>query len=387
MDKIITYDDIRQLYENNLRDKDEIAAVSSGHFRPRIPDGKNGANTITLMADMLYQDMHMDRFVIKYPYGALVEQGMRRFFYRGENQIFPYSESSLSRSLRKMSQEEQKIYRFISQLRIAEFRHFLKQLLPVQRWENHPYQLTVLYDALAQHYGLETNWLDITSDFEVALFFSVCKWDNGNDRWLPLTKSDIEENENTRWGVIYQRDSAINFLATDNMNNGITGDFVCPIGFQPFMRCSAQHGYGLQMTDGVRPLNENNSFRRMRFLHSEKLSETVYQLMDQGKKIYPNEGLNRFEKEIMELKYTTTFSNTDLQEVLLQNSELGDESQARNILENSRWGVTFTDRNSFEVSRQRIKHFNMQHRKFEVEKYCGGVLHCRPVYLPPAEKI
>ena len=57
METTLIYDDIRQLYEKNLRDKAEIEAVNSGRWEPRIPDGKNGAYTITLLSDLLYQDI------------------------------------------------------------------------------------------------------------------------------------------------------------------------------------------------------------------------------------------------------------------------------------------------------------------------------------------
>ena len=40
----------------------------------------------------------------------------------------------------------------------------------------------VIYEVLAQHYGLETGWLDITNDFKIALFFAVCYWCDGE--WL-----------------------------------------------------------------------------------------------------------------------------------------------------------------------------------------------------------
>ena len=40
METTLIYDDIRQLYEKNLRDKAEIEAVNSGRLEPRIPDGK-----------------------------------------------------------------------------------------------------------------------------------------------------------------------------------------------------------------------------------------------------------------------------------------------------------------------------------------------------------
>ena len=59
-------------------------------------------------------------------------------------------------------------------MRIFEFQLFISQFDIVKKWE---YQYSnVLYELLAQHYGLETLWMDITSDLEVALFFATCEY-------------------------------------------------------------------------------------------------------------------------------------------------------------------------------------------------------------------
>ena len=58
----------------------------------------------------------------------------------------------------------------------------------------------VLYDLLAQHYGLETGWLDITSDFNVALFFATCWYDCSENRWKPLCEEQIRQHP---YGMIF----------------------------------------------------------------------------------------------------------------------------------------------------------------------------------------
>ncbi len=37
---------------------------------------------------------------------------------------------------------------------------------------------------MAQHYGLHTDYLDITTNFDVACFFATCKYENG--QYYPL---------------------------------------------------------------------------------------------------------------------------------------------------------------------------------------------------------
>lgn len=54
-------------------------------------------------------------------------------------------------------------------MRLFEFSCFIDQFQSVQEWN----RCDVLYELLGQHYGLETNWLDVTNDFSTALFFAL----------------------------------------------------------------------------------------------------------------------------------------------------------------------------------------------------------------------
>ena len=60
------------------------------------------------------------------------------------------------------------------------------------------------------------------------------------------------------------------------------------IGYQPLMRCHHQSGYIMPMMRG-KCLQEDSRFEKMRFLQSEELSNQVFEMMDNGKKVFPNE--------------------------------------------------------------------------------------------------
>ena len=60
------------------------------------------------------------------------------------------------------------------------------------------------------------------------------------------------------------------------------------IGYQPLMRCHHQSGYIMPMMRG-NCLQEDSRFEKMRFLQSEELSNQVFEMMDNGKKVFPNE--------------------------------------------------------------------------------------------------
>jgi hypothetical protein len=53
----------------------------------------------------------------------------------------------------------------------------------------------------------------------------------------------------------------------------------------------------------------------MRFRQSVEISQQVYQMMDEGKKIFPNEGVTELHDYIERIKHSVTFSMDELHEV------------------------------------------------------------------------
>ncbi|WP_313304111.1 FRG domain-containing protein [Stutzerimonas balearica] len=45
-------------------------------------------------------------------------------------------------------------------------------------------------EGLAQHYGLATDMLDVTSHFDVACFFATCAWSNEDRRYQPVVSEE-----------------------------------------------------------------------------------------------------------------------------------------------------------------------------------------------------
>jgi len=125
-------------------------------------------------------DMYIDGFVMTYPHGTVVRQAKRKFYYRGENQLYETTSPSLNRFLTNIENEEERtLERFIADMKIAEFHFFLFKFQHTNDlWKR---GVSILSEQLAQHYGLKTQWLDITNDFEVALFFACCKYNKYNN--------------------------------------------------------------------------------------------------------------------------------------------------------------------------------------------------------------
>lgn len=269
--------------------------------------------------------------IIDFPYGKkIITFNSTRHFFRGENQIYEKSFPSLNRKFNYKDEKEKEIYRAVSNLRILRFNHFIWNFNIVPFWEA---KLSdVNYKALAQHYGFETSLLDLTNDFNVALFFATCKYVPETDNYRPLTKEDIDKNEKTQYGVIYHSPNwVLDFLncgpaATDfifrqindwyayEIDSGKFDGIAFQIGYQPLMRCAQQSGYVFPMKNS-KALQEDNRFEKIHFKQSPELSKKVFDLMEGGKKVFPDEGITKAKKYIDEIKSTTVFTEDDVKEI------------------------------------------------------------------------
>lgn len=194
------------------------------------------------------------------------------------------------------------------------------------------------YMALAQHYGFETSLLDITNDARVALFFATCQYEWDTDSYRPLTQEDIGKeptaDADSRFGMIFHSpDWVTDYLAPMGgvefgMRNPDTFARTKPypvsshaldgtsfqIGYQPFYRCQYQRGYILPMRED-KPLQQNNHFEKRRFRQSTALSHRLYDMMDGGKKIFPQEGIAEALPILRRIQNATVFSHDDMERV------------------------------------------------------------------------
>lgn len=364
--------DIQYIMRQNEQDKLECRHVTESSYRGETyyqNDGHPGNEkipdfTMAFFKEFLYRDMKTDGFVLQYPHGTIISQGRRNSYFRGEKQIYTRSVPSLLRQLQGMDEDKQTAYRFINRMRIEEFRLFLCRFEITRLWMNN--YGTVLFEPLAQHYGFETEWLDITSDFDVALFFATCKWDRQRKRWIPLTREDTEKDDDTKYGVIFhvpgwQVETRMAFGEESDAKNRIL-----PIGYQPFMRCHSQHAYAIHMKEAS-PLQDDIIFEKLHFRHDEDLSKRIYEKMDCGRKIYPQEGLDEFDDIIETIKNMTTFSSEAYHTVLDTEACYSSDEEARKALK----GINIIDESPVKLSRQRIRRFNRLYEDFSVEKHYG----------------
>lgn len=370
MVKNITYDEIRTLWEINQSETEEGLRVTQSSYRGENSYGKSGDFIPDFFNQKLYREPLTAGEKVYYPHGIVIEQPHRRNFYRGEKALYRHSIPTLLRKLdRYSSRQERELLRMVADMRIAEFGHLIYQFEHVRNWKDGD----VLVEPLAQHYGLDTGWLDVTNDFRVALFFATCYYDWETDEWKPITQDYIKDSidredavqydpmhdlgYDIKHGVIFSMQSNSSTLrwALESkyfipggddkvpvIGNvyGVKGclprdrvqleNLIYPIGFQPFMRCHMQNAYGIYMRE-PHPLQSDNGFTQLTFEHDDRLSLAVWEEMRQGSSIYPQEGLKQAMPVINIIKRLTRFSEDAFHEALYRNQyyRQDDEQQCR----------------------------------------------------------
>jgi hypothetical protein len=382
--KTISKQEIDSLLRKNEEDRvytEQIRRERDTNYNP-YPNGWNRHDFYR----EVFSDMYVEGFIEEYPHGRVVRQAQRSYYYRGESQIFKSSQSSLYRSISNTTNEEEVLMKeFIADMRIADFLDLLLQFNHTQEFISWSFTcngkpvggIDLLYEQIAQHYGLETRWLDITSDFEVALFFACCKYDMISKRWEPLSERDFNEKDETQYGVIFRRS------ATDPANffpDELQKVVILPVGFQPFMRCAMQSAY-IAMMDKSCCLQDDNMFEIFQFKHDESLCKMIFERMDHGKKIYPHEGLALMEPEINDIRSRKVFSQATFDYVCENDIYKSyDKSLLKLLLSNYGYKLVNND-NTF--SGVKIASINELYKDFDIESTYGIKLRTRLTYTPP----
>lgn len=336
----ITIDDINQLLFYAEQDNAWAEAVKN-EVVERDKAIRNG--TYTKKTDWPIEEFQISQTsgtVIHMPYGLrIISFPSKRQLFRGEVQDFHRSIPSLNRILKdNMEEKEKEILRVIAHLRKWQFGNLIWNINIIPYWEAKISDINL--DALAQHYGFSTHLLDLTNDFKTALFFACCKYESKTDSFRTLTQADIDQNEDTKYGYIFHApDWTIDYMngggfvswSLKNLHNENPMEILKPnrrfylqsgdmdgvalqIGYQPLQRCAYQSGYIYPMRN-EQSLQENWHFEKMRFKQTVELSQQVYEMMDEGKKVFPNEGITELRDYIEQIKHSVVFAMDEFQAV------------------------------------------------------------------------
>lgn len=224
------------------------------------------------------------------PEGKLTYQTknlVRNLYYRGQTKIYPACQSSLFRDL----SDKQK---FIEKLKLCEFSILLHTLPSSVEFDNgvmnhlangkdEHRSIYIDDEALAQHYGIKTPYLDLTSDKWVAAFFACCDRKNN-----PVGERDVyEKHTKEDVGVFYVFHAEMDYSPTGTLR---------PIGMQPQLRPVMQAGY-------VQKLGADDDFSTMAtaipFRFHADCTNILYWLFEQSGLIQPPEVIELKAKRIV----------------------------------------------------------------------------------------
>lgn len=313
-----TDEEIEQLFQLSKQEEVWVNNVKSEveHYDKNPPAG--GGEFIANMSRV----MNTGGTIISYPYGLdIITFPSRRHFFRGELGIHDNCVPSLNRKLKGKSEKEKLLLRAVADMRINQFADFIWKLHIIPYWEA---KLSdVNYIALGQHYGFDTNLLDLTNDVMTALFFATCVYDKDTNKYRPLTKEECDQKE---YGVIFHTPNwkidinNVNIEISDkimkyihdnpnqpiNIESGALDGIAFQIGMQPLMRCHHQSGYILPMIKD-KPLEDNWEFEKLYIKLTPELSEKIFNMMDKGNKVFPNEGIDEALPILYKIKIVWSF--------------------------------------------------------------------------------
>ena len=201
-------------------------------------------------------------------------------YYRGQSSYFEECYPSLYR--KGMSEAQQ----FIERVKYEEFKMLVMEYpltrifssgIPISYPDGSCETITLNVDimALAQHYGIKTELMDVTSDKFVAAFFAstVC---GCNGSYRPITNLQQEP------GVFYHYVYSPFVYDQEKLR---------AVGLQPFSRPGEQSGFVVEMSPGE---NFNTlASEKILFKHDPEVAQFIFNYTNRSAKLFPPSILER----------------------------------------------------------------------------------------------
>lgn len=140
----------------------------------------------------------------------------------------------------------------------------------------HSINFRIGYDGMAQHYGIKTEYFDLTTDIWTAAFFAATTYNYETDTYSPIIDTD-----NNEVGVFYVCNK---FPPISDINFRID-----VVGMQPLLRPGRQFAYVYRMYQGE---NFNDIAHKIFFRHDADVNNYIYNRTNQGKQLFPKETLS-----------------------------------------------------------------------------------------------
>lgn len=258
-------------------------------------------------------------------------------FYRGQSIYYTPCIPTLYRTnnLGDISLEDQIV---ANRIKTSEF---------VLLLHTHPVYINVCQNingnpiALAQHYGLATEYLDITNSKWVAAFFASTGYDFKTDTYYPVGREFRDG-----YGVMYISKEFKQGNIPDAFfdKNGV-------IGYQYFERPSKQSSFGYAMSLGE-DFNECDYFDSVFFRHDIEASKVVFDMSYKQNRFIPKDSLSKLARIILE---STEVTNSAVQ--LCQEWFYPDEGREffKAVLDKKHWRIREIDSPIVEFSAEELE--------------------------------
>lgn len=190
--------------------------------------------------------------------------GLNVQFYRGQRDKDWICEPIIYRNATEESL-------LIDRLKMIDFTIVAEEFPPVYYARDMNVQVDML--ALAQHYEMKTNMLDLTSDISVAAFFAATKFDEKAGCYIPVSDGI---------GCIC---TFFSFLGMESEDLGFR-----IIGLQPFHRPGQQCAFGLKLPKGTN-MESLNRGRKIYFRHNRRYNQQILNIFGKEKNnvLFPEE--------------------------------------------------------------------------------------------------
>lgn len=251
-------------------------------------------------------------------------------YYRGQTTFY----RNCQPSLRRPGMDKYKV--FVERLKTCELSSSLRFYPSVQQF--HCGMITTFHSgkvsrdpmkvddmALAQHYGIATEYLDLTTDKWVAAYFACT---DGEE----IYKQD--NTDSTGVFYIYHNHTPLSYKFH-------------PVGIQPALRPVMQLGYVLEMG---RCQNFNKMAQGILFRHDTSCSMIIHKLFNESKLIYPHDVLGKKAKAIVE---ASQFSESALEDARLRFYPSLSDTAFDELLKGS--GVTIVKNNDVPLSQDEVE--------------------------------
>lgn len=232
--------------------------------------------------------------------------------YRGQTKMYPRCIPTLSR-LDKVEDLLLALCRRVA-FEDAIGEHPMVNLAErIRLWDS---PLYVDREGLAQHYGLATDMLDVTGNFDVACFFATCTWSHEDGKYRPVASDKAS-------GVMYR---ITPMLMTAR---GGTDDALGPVhivGWQPLPRPEQQRAFVVKMKPS-QDFTSLPSVETFHFQHQAHISHHIWNAFDQGAALFPTDAAAELARRAESL---SKFTESQIERAWQRLSQWTSETYSRN---------------------------------------------------------